>query len=92
METHRNNRHFNISSKTNVQAQRDQSPQPHDEQSPQHKSQDQQDQSNNVTAIVGDSMLKFVDARKLRHSTNMKVAVKTFPGARIGQVHRRRKL
>jgi hypothetical protein len=37
---------------------------------------------NNVAAIVGDSMLKFIDARKLRHSTNIKVAVKTFPGAR----------
>ena len=76
--------HFNISSKTNVQAQRNQSRRPRDDQSPQHKSMhDQQDRPNNVTAIVGDSMLKFIDARKLRHSTNMKVAVKTFPGARI---------
>jgi hypothetical protein len=76
-------KHFNISSKANVQTQNDQSRRrPRDEQSPKHKSQDQQDGPNDVVAIVGDSMLKFLDARKLRHSTNIKVAVKTFPGAR----------
>ena len=31
---------------------------------------------------MGDSMTKFIDARNLRHSTKMKIAVKTFPGAR----------
>jgi hypothetical protein len=35
-------KHFNISSKTNVQAQRNQSRRPRDAQSPKHKSQDQQ--------------------------------------------------
>ena len=76
-------KHFNISCKTNVQTQKDQlRRRPRDEQSPKHKSQDQQDGPNDVAAIVGDSMLKFLDARKLRHSTNIKVAVKTFPGAR----------
>ena len=72
-------KHFNISSRTNgnVQAERNQSRRHRDEQSPKHKSQDHQDRPNNVAAIVGDSMLKFIDARKLRHSTNIKVAVKT---------------
>ena len=34
------------------------------------------------STATGDSMIKFIDARKLRHSTNMRIAVKTFPGAR----------
>jgi hypothetical protein len=32
---------------------------------------------------MGDSMLKFIDTRRLRNGTNKKLAVKTFPGAKV---------
>ena len=66
----------------NVKAGRNQSYLPQDEQSLKYKNKDHQGRPNKDAAIVGDSMIKFIDARKLRHSTNMKIAVKTFPGAR----------
>ena len=68
--------------KTNVKAGRNQLHLPQDEQSLKYKSKDHEGRPKKDAAIVGDSMIKFIDARKLRHSTNMKIAVKTFPGAR----------
>ena len=47
-----------------------------------HKSKDHEGRPKKDAAIMEDSMIKFIDARKLSHSTNMKIAVKTFPGAR----------
>ena len=68
----------NTGSRAGTQIQRSQHHRPRVDESP----KDQQDRPNNAAVIVGDSMLKFIDARKLRRSTNLKVAVKTFPGAR----------
>lgn len=68
----------------NVKAGRKQLHLRQDEQSCKHNNnnKDHQNRPNSNAAIVGDSMIKFIDARKLRNSTNMKIAVKTFPGAK----------
>ena len=49
------------------------------------KAQDPENHRNrdNYVAIMGDSMLKFIDTRRLRNGTNKKLAVKTFPGAKV---------
>ena len=73
---------YKARSKTNVKAGRNQLHLPQDEQSVKHKSKDHEGRPKKDAAIVGNSMIKFIDARKLRHSTNMKIAVKTFPGAK----------
>ena len=38
-------------------------------------------------AIVGDSMIKYVNPSKLRKSIKQNVHVKTFPGAKVSDMH-----
>ena len=72
----------NARTKTNAKAGRNQPHLPQDKQSLKNESKDHESRLKKDAAIVGDSMIKFIDARKLRHGTNLKISVKTFPGAR----------
>ncbi len=76
-------KHPNTSSDSSTQTPRNQKHLSSDSSKSKNQDHDKQKYQLDDAIIVGDSMLKFIDARRLRNGTNKNVAVKTFPGAKV---------
>jgi hypothetical protein len=80
-------RHPNTNFEVGTQTQKDQH-QSRDNGGSKSLGQDPENQRNrdDYVAVMDDSMLKFIDSRRLRNGTNKKLAAKTFPGAKVDDV------
>ena len=81
-ESQTKRKHININIEVGTQTQKDQH-RPRNEGGSKPKGQEPKNQQNDNIAVVGDSMLKFIDVRRLGKGINKKLIVKTFPGAKV---------